>query len=202
MNVWGDLAFQHPWHQTTQESSTLPSWRPGSISEMWTLSLSMVIILENPVPHSMVKHSIHQILFYIQNALDLRPYHQLLSPEHLLKHVGSIINSGFANLSESSLRSVLFHSPQQLTQSPTSLSVLSKTLLSLVFRCLCLLLHQYDTITPHSSFTHPCSPPFPWSGAMRGLSFLIKVIPSYLPRLHPTYCILSYFFFFSLIFSL
>ena len=50
----------------------------------------------------MVKHIIHQILFHIQNALDLRPHHQLLSPEHLLKHVDSIINSGFANLGKAS----------------------------------------------------------------------------------------------------
>lgn len=156
---------------------------------MWTLSLPTVIILENPVPYSMVKRMTHPILLHIQNALDLRPHHQLLSPEHLMKHVGSIINSGFANLAESSLRSVLFHPPPQLTQSPTSL--FSKTLPSLVFGHLCLLLHQNDTVTRHPSSAHPCSPPFPWSQATRGRSFLIKVIPSYLPRFHPTYCILS-----------
>ena len=42
-----------------------------------------------------------------------------------MEHVGSIIKSWFPNVAESSLRLVLFHSPQQRIQPPTSLPVLS-----------------------------------------------------------------------------
>lgn len=76
-------------------------------------------------------------------------------------------------------------------------SAFSVTPLPLIFRYLYLLPHweSWGLQEWHSallsSFIHPCSPPFPWSEDIRCLSFLVKVIHSYLRRLYSTYFNLS-----------
>lgn len=140
----------------------------------------------------MVKHITHQTLSHFQNALVLGPQNQLLTPWSLngtcWLHYKFMVSKLYGVLTETS--PFPFFSANDPT-SHFSLCALYATLLSLVFRCLCLLLHKNDTVTLHSSFTYPCPPLFPWSGDTRSLPLLVEVIPFYLPRLHPIYFTLS-----------
>lgn len=123
-----------------------------------------------------------------------------------MTHGGSTSGILFPNSWVLMETTVLFHSPQQLIQ-PSSFHAFSATLLPLVFRYLCLLpyweswdLQEWrcqDSI-PHLYI--PCSPPSTWSEDIRSLSFLVKVIHSYFPRLHSTHCT-HFIFFFSPVFS-
>lgn len=124
------------------------------------------------------------------------PHNKFLTPWSLNETCCLHINLWFPNSWVLTETTGLFHSPQQLIQSPNSLLSLQHLshLFSDIFAsCHTEKVEAFKNDTQHS-FSHlytPCSLPFPWSEDIRCLSFLVKVIHSYLPRLYSTYFNLS-----------